>query len=138
MPASFQFARADGGPELYNGVATLGQTTIAVQTTLVAGTTEVNASMAVVNPAAGSTALRLPLNAATGSAIVVANVGTTTALIFPPWNSVTNAAAGGRIYGAAVAIPGANASVSLATNRTATFYAHPNGIDYTVVWGAIA
>lgn len=133
MPKSIQLGRNDNDFELLNGTATTGQTTIAVQTTLVAGTTELSGGHNVAVPIAGSTAVRLPKDAAVGSPIVVVNNAATavTLLVFPPWNTATGAAAGGKINGAA-----ANASFSVAQNKSAIFYPHLNGIDFTAVLSA--
>lgn len=140
MPVSIQIGRADGGAELFNGTATTGQTTLAVQTTLVAATTTVTGGINIAVPIAGSTAMALPMNAQVGSPIVVTNNAATavTLLVFPPWNNVTAAVAGGKIYGAAAALPSANASVSIAQGRSIAFWPHPNGIDFTAIWSAVA
>jgi hypothetical protein len=133
MPAALQFGRADNGAEFFNGTATTGQTTIAAQTTLVAATTELTGGLCVTVPVAGSTAVRLPLNQALGSPITVVNHAATavTLLVFPPWNAGTGAAAGGKINNGS-----ANASVSVAQGKSAVFYPHPNGVDYTAVLSA--
>lgn len=130
MPNSVGFARADNGFERFNGTATTGQTTIAAQTTLVAGTTKLTGGLCVCIPVAGSTAVRLPKDHAVGSPIVVANHAATavTLLVFPPWNEATAAAGGGKINNGS-----GDASFSVAQNKTAVFYPHPNGVDYTAV-----
>lgn len=130
MPISTQIGRADGGFERFNGTATTGQTTIAAQTTLVSGTTTVTGGTNVMIPIAGSTAVALPKGAQVGSPIVIVNhaASAVTLLVFPPWDSVANAAAGGKINNGS-----ANASVSVAQNKTAVFYPHDNGIDFSYV-----
>ena len=130
MPTAFQLARNDGGFERFNGTATAGQTTIAAQTTLVAATTELTGGTNVTIPVAGSTAVRLPLNQAVGNAIVVTNhaASAVTLLVFPPWNSAAAAAAGGKINNGT-----ANASFSVPQNKTAVFYPHDNGVDYSAI-----
>lgn len=140
MPQSFSFGRADGGTELFNGTATTGQTTLAAQTTLVAAATKATGGLNVVTPIAGSTAFRLPKDVAVGSPIVVTNTAATAVAlsVFPPFDDVAAAAAGGKIYGAAITLPAANAAVSVGQGRTVVFYPHPNGIDFTAVWGAVA
>jgi hypothetical protein len=140
MTQSIQIGRADGGADLYNGTATTGQITIAAQTTLVAAATTLQSGLAVATPITGSTALVLPKNSALGSSITVTNTAATAVslLIFPPWDNVAVAAAGGKIYGAAASLPSANTSVTIAQGRSATFLPHPNGIDYTCIWSAVA
>lgn len=155
MPIGFNFGLANGGAELFNGTATAGQTTIAVQTTLVAAATTLSGGVNFVTPTAGSTALVLPLTSPIGSPIVVFNASTTvTALVFPPWNPnlATPAAAGGRVYGLSTTPatpPTANASVSIAPGRCAVFWALPAAtnlaqaalgyaVDYMGVWAAVA
>jgi len=140
MSTGFQLGRNDGGTDLYNGTATAGQTLIAAQTTLTAAATVIASSMAICVPVAGSTAVTLPMNSATGSPITISNMAATavTLLVFPPWNPTTGAVAGGKIYGAAAGLPSANASISVAQGRSVVLCPHPNGIDYTAVWGAIA
>ena len=130
MSQGFQFARADGGMELLNGTATTGQVTIAVQTTLVAATTKLTSGLNVAVPVAGSTALRLPKDQPLGSPIVLVNhaASAVTLLVFPPWNEETAAAAGGKINNGS-----ANASFSVAQNKSCIFYPHANGVDYTAV-----
>jgi hypothetical protein len=130
MPASFQFNVNHGGFERFNGTATTGQTTIAAQTTLVAAATEVTGGMNVAIPVAGSTAMRLSKGAQVGSPIVIANHAATavTLLVFPPWDSAAAAAAGGKINNGS-----ANASFSVAQNKTAVFYPHDNGIDFSAI-----
>jgi len=133
MPISTQFARADGGVEFFNGTATAGQTTIAVQTTLVAAATTATGGLCVTVPVTGSTALVLPKNGSVGSPITIVNHAATAValLVFPPWDAVAGAAAGGKINNGT-----ANASFSVAQNKAATFYPHPNGNDYTAVLSA--
>jgi hypothetical protein len=131
MPIGTKFARADGDVEFFNGTATPGQTTLAVQTTLVAATTTLTGGVNVVVPIAGSTAVALPQNA--GGPIVVYNRAATAValLVFPPWNAATGAAAGGVVnFGAA------NASLSIAQNGKAIFYPLANGVDYIAVVSA--
>lgn len=140
MPQSFAFGRADGGAELFAGTATGGQTTLAAQTTLVAAATKATGGLNVVTPIAGSTAFRLPKDAAVGSPIVVTNSAATAValLVFPPFDEVAAAAAGGKIFGWQAALPTANASMAVAQGRTVVLYPHPNGIDFTAIWSAIA
>jgi hypothetical protein len=124
----FQFARADGGGELFNGNATAGSTTLAVQTTQVAAASRLTAGVNRVVPIAGSTAVLLPLNQPLGVPVVVQNSAATAValLVFPAWNDTTNAASGGKVGAAAAA----NASFSLAQNTSAVFYPLPstNGV----------
>jgi hypothetical protein len=133
MPASIQIGRLDGGYEQFNGTATAGFTTLAVQTTLVAAATTATGGTNNVVPITGSTAFVLPKNAPVGSPITILNAAATavTLLVYPPWDNVANAAAGGKINGGT-----ANASVSVAQNKSAIAYPHANGIDYTVVLSA--
>ncbi|NVN99301.1 MAG: hypothetical protein HXX17_08255 [Geobacteraceae bacterium] len=140
MTQSIQLGRFDGGADLYNGTATAGQITIAAQTTLVAATTTVQSGIAVATPITGSTALALPMNSQVGSPIVITNTAATAVslLVFPPWNNVTGAVAGGKIYGAAAALPSANASITVAQGRSVALWPHANGIDYTAIWSAVA
>lgn len=128
-----QLARADGGVELWNGTLTVGETFIPVATTLVTGAARLTAGLNRAIPIAGSTAMLLPKGQAVGSPVVVANYAATavTILVFPPFDDVLAAAAGGKIQNA-----GANASFSVAQNKSATFYPHPNGIDYSAVLSA--
>jgi len=123
MGYSTQIGRADGGTEI--GVVP------AAQTTLVAGTTEVPGAINQIVPVAGSTAVRLPFGA--GGPIVIKNLAATavTLLVFPPWNPMTNAAAGGKINGGS-----GNASISVAQNASAVLFPHANGIDFTAVVGS--
>jgi hypothetical protein len=133
MTQGFQFARNDGGVELFNGTATAGETTIAVQTTLVAAASRLTSGFNRAIPIAGSTALLLPKGQPVGSPITVANYAATAValLVFPPWDDVTVAVAGGKIQNGS-----ANASFSVAQNKVATFYPHANGIDYSAVLSA--
>lgn len=122
-----QFGRADGGAELFNGNATTGQTTLAVQTTQVAAASRLTAGLNSVIPIAGSTAVLLPLGQPLGTPVVVENLAATavTLLVFPAWNDTTNLAGGGKIGSGAQ-----NASFSVAQNKSATFYPKPssNGV----------
>jgi hypothetical protein len=133
MSQGFQFGRADGNQELLNGTATTGETTVAVQTTLVAATTKLTSGLNRVIPITGSTAVRLPKDQPVGAPIVVANYAATavTLLVFPPWDEVTAAAAGGKINNGS-----ANASFSVAQNKVAVFYPMANGVDYIAVLSA--
>lgn len=133
MPKGVSFGRADNGFERFNGTATSGQTTIAVQTTLVAATTELTGGTNVCVPITGSTAVRLPKDHPIGSPIVVANHAATAValLVFPPWNTVTAAAAGGKINNGS-----ADASFSVAQGKTAIFWPHDNGVDFTAMLSA--
>ncbi len=121
------FARADGGGELFNGAAAAGQTTLAVQTTQVAAASRLTAGVNNVIPVAGSTAVLLPLNQPLGVPVVVQNLAATAValLVFPAWNDTTGAASGGKIGSGA-----ANASFSIAQNKSAVFYPLPstNGV----------
>lgn len=114
MTASVSFGRNDGG---YDVVTT------AVTTQASAGL--LTGSVNRYASAAGATAVILPANAATGCAIVVYNnTSTATAgVIFPP--------VGGTINGGS-----ANASIALPASKAAACYAHPNGLDFTVVVSA--
>ena len=133
MTASISLGRADGGFDTIPSTLT----PLAVQTTLVAGTTQIVSGLAFVTPIAGSTAVALTKNCAPGSPIVVVNNAATavTLLVFPPWDNVAVAAAGGKIYGSVVG-PAANASQSIAQGKSASFWPHPNGIDFTCVLGS--
>ena len=119
MSQGMQFGRADGGCELFNGAATTGETTIAAQTTQVAAASRLTSGVNRAIPVAGSTAVLLPLNQPLGVPVVVQNLAATavTLLVFPAWNDVTNAASGGKIASGA-----ANASFSVAQNKSAMFY----------------
>lgn len=98
-------------------------TAVAGAATTQAGGTPLTGAINVVTVASGSTAVVLPAKRAVGSPLVVHVSGTTTALAYPP--------VGGAINGGS-----ADASVSIASTKVATFYAHPNGLDYTFVLGA--
>lgn len=139
MTTGYSFGRSDGGADLYNDTATVGSITVANQTTLVAAATVLQSALAVVTLSAAK-AVTLPKAQAVGSPIVVTNAspGASTLTVFPPWDVVAGAAAGGKIYGAATGSPTANAGVAVAQGRTVTFWPHPNGIDWTAVWGAVA
>lgn len=130
MPQGVMFGRHDNGFERFNGTATAGQTTIAVQTTLVAATTKLTGGTNVCVPITGSTAVRLPKDHPVGSPIVVANHAATavTLLVFPPFNEVTSAAAGGKINNGS-----GDASFSVAQNKTAIFFPHDNGVDFSAI-----
>jgi hypothetical protein len=119
MSQGFQFGRADGGCELFNGAATTGQTTIAVQTTQVAAASRLTSGVNSLVPVTGSTAVLLPKNQPLGVPIVVQNLAATavTLLVFPAWDDVANAASGGKIGSGA-----ANASFSVAQNKSAVFF----------------
>lgn len=123
----FQFGRADGGAELFNGAAATAQTLIPVQTTQVAAAARLTAAVNSLIPVAGSTAALLPLNQPLGTPVVVQNLAATavTLLVFPAWNDSTNLASGGRIGAGA-----SNASFSIAQSKTATFWPLPssNGV----------
>lgn len=123
MALGISFARQDGSPEI--------GTVPAVQTTLVAGTTELTGSHNVVVPVAGSTAVRLPMRAAAPITVVNHAATAVTLLVFPPWNTATSAAAGGKINNGS-----ADASFSVAQNKSAMFIPHPNGVDYTAILSA--
>lgn len=114
MTASVSFGRNDGGYD----VVTTAVTTQASAGLLTGG---INRYVS----AAGATAVILPANYAANSPVVVFNAtATATAgVIFPP--------VGGSINGAA-----ANASIALPASKGAVCYAHPNGLDYTVVVSA--
>lgn len=129
----FAFGLADGGAEFFNGTATAGQTTIPVQTTQVAAAARLTAAVNVAVPITGSTALLLPKNHPVGSPIVVQNEAATAVslLVFPPWDDVAGAATGGAINGGT-----ANASVTIAQGKAATFWALPSGIDFVCQAGA--
>lgn len=133
MSNSVAFGRADNGFERFNGTATTGQTTIAVQTTLVAATTKLSGGLCVCVPIVGSTAVRLPKDHPVGSPITVVNHAATAValLVFPPWNEVTAAVGGGKINNGS-----ADASFSVAQLKSTTFYPHANGVDYTAVLSA--
>lgn len=133
MTLGTQLARNDGGVELFNGTATTGETTIAVQTTQVAAASRLTSGFNRLVPIAGSTAVLLPKGQPVGVPITVANYAATAValLVFPPWDDVANAASGGKIQNGS-----ANASFSVAQNKSATFYPHPNGIDYSVTLSA--
>ena len=110
MPNTIQIGRTDND---FGAVTPVGtdQTTTAV---LVNGINTVTA-------AAGTTAVKLPTNAA--GPIVVRNTAATAValLVFPP--------TGGAINGGTVT----TGSFSVAQNLRAVFYPHPNGIDYTSI-----
>ena len=129
MTAAFSLGRADNG--FATGVVP------AVQTTLVAATTQLNNGLSVVVPVVGSTAVALTKNSAFGSPVTVINnaASAVALLVFPPWDNVAAAAAGGVIYGS-VAGQAANASQAIAQGKSATFWPHPNGIDFTCVLGS--
>jgi len=133
MSQGFSFARADGGAELLNGTATTGETTIAVQTTLVAAATRLSSGYNRAIPVTGSTAVVLPQNQPVGVPIVVTNYAATAVslLVFPPWNTTTGAAAGGKINNGA-----ADAPFSVAQGKTAVFFPLPNSVDYAAVLSA--
>lgn len=130
MSQGFQFARNDGGAELFNGTLTAGETLVAVQTTQVAAASRLTSGTNRVIPIAGSTAVLLPKDQPVGCPVVVANFAATAValLVFPAWNDATNAAGGGKIDNAA-----ANAAFSIAQGLTAVFYPLPNGLDWVVV-----
>lgn len=123
MTLGFSFARLDGGAEMLNGTATANETTIAVQTTQVAAATRLTSGVNRAVPVAGSTAVLLPMNPALGSPIVVNNAAASavTLLVFPAWNDATGAASGGKIQNGS-----ANASFSVAQNKTAIFFPLPS------------
>jgi hypothetical protein len=133
MSLGFTLARNDGGQELWNGTATTGQSTIPVATTLVTGAARLTSGFNKCVPITGSTAMLLPKGRPVGSPIVVNNAAATavTILVFPPYDDVAGAAAGGAIQNGS-----ANASFSVAQNKTAIFYPHANGIDYSAVLSA--
>lgn len=133
MSQGFQFARNDGGAELFNGTATTGETLIAAQTTLVAGATRLSSGFNRAVPVSGSTALVLPQNQPVGAPITVANYAATAValLVFPPFNDTTGSAAGGKINNGT-----ANASFSVAQGKVATFYPLPGGVDYAAILSA--
>jgi hypothetical protein len=126
MTASIAFGRSDSaGPDTVTPVGTAQ-----------IGSAVLTGGLNFCPASAGVTAVRLPLNAAAGSPITVVNTaGTATALlVFPPLNNA-GAAAGGKVYGTATS-PAADASTSIAQGKSATFWPHPNGIDFSVVLGA--
>lgn len=141
MPLGFAFGRGDGAADTYAPVATVaaGQLPIAAQTTLNALTTVLQSAVAVLIPTA-AVAVSLPQSQAAGAPIVVTNAsaGANSVTVFPPWNFVTAAVAGGKIFGYATGAPTANAGVVVAQGRTVLFYPHASGVDYTAVWGAVA
>lgn len=123
MAFGIALGRQDGGVDL--------GTVPAAQTTLVAGTTEINGALTSVVPVAGSTAVRLPMRSSAPLVVVNHAATAVTLLVFPPWNTATGAAAGGKINNGT-----ADASFSVAQNKSAVFYPHPNGVDYTAVLSA--
>jgi hypothetical protein len=128
MPQGFQFGLANGNVDLFNGTATAGETTLAVQTTQVAAASRIVSGMNRVIPIAGSTAVLLPLNPTVGAPITITNYAATavTLLVYPAWNDVANTASGGKIANAA-----ANAAFSIAQGKTATFYPLPTSAGVT-------
>lgn len=141
MP-SFAFARADNinpttGPAVFTATPTGTTITSAGQVTTGVGILQGQVNLAAAS--SGQVAVCLPYGAAVGSPIMVTNTaGTATALtVFPPCTAqgtASAAAAGGTIYGTAAA--SANTAVSISQYKSATFWPHPNGIDFTVVIGA--
>lgn len=123
MTLGTQLARVDGGTELFNGTATAGETTIAVQTTQVAAASRLTSGVNRAVPIAGSTAMLLPLNQPLNTPVVVTNYAATAValLVYPAWNDTTNLASGGKIDNAA-----ANAAFSIAQGLTAIFYPLPS------------
>lgn len=113
MPNSFALGRFDNGG--VDAIITVGTTQ--------AGAPLLTGAVNVLTTAAGQVGALLPVNGTFGSPIVVRVNTATAATIFPP--------VGGSINGGAV-----NAAFSVAQNKPAVFYAHPNGLDYTVVLSA--
>jgi len=125
MTASIQFGRFDGGGP--DSVTPVGTTQV--------GSAALTGGLNLCLAAAGQTGVRLPLNSPSGSPITVVNTiaSVTSLTVFPPLN-VAGTAAGGKIYGTGT--PTADAAVSIAPLKSAVFYPHANGIDFTVVLGA--
>jgi hypothetical protein len=125
MTFGIQLGRSDGsGPDTITPV----------------GTTQVGAPLLTGGlnlclAAAGQVALRLPQNAGNMSPIAVVNTiaSVTSLTVFPPLNAA-GTAGGGKIYGTGT--PTADAAVSIAPLKSAVFYPHANGVDFTVVLGA--
>lgn len=113
MPQGIGFARADGGVD----------TIVPVGTTL-AGSPVLTGAVNVLTAAAGNVACALPANA--GGAITVLNTAASAVAltVFPP-------TAAGKINNGS-----AGAALSIAQNKTATFYPLANGIDYAAVVSA--
>jgi hypothetical protein len=113
MANQIQLGRTDNG----QGSVTPVGTTLSGAPTL---TNRVNHCVA----AAGVVAVALPQNS--GSDVVVLNLAATAVAltVFPP-------TAAGKINNGS-----AGAAFSIAQNKSATFYPHPNGIDYTAVLSA--
>lgn len=113
MPIGFAFGRADGGIETITPVGT----TLSGAPTLTGG-------VCVLTAAAGNVAANLPQNAA--APITVLNTAATAVslTIFPP-------TAAGKINNGS-----AGAAVSVAQNKTATFYPLAGGVDWAAVVSA--
>jgi hypothetical protein len=136
MTTSIAFARADGGAA--------PDTVTPVGTTQTGGAPALTGEVNFCPAAAGATAVTLPYRAQPGVPVTVINTASTaTALtVFPPMvpayqnnlGSYAAAASGGSIYGTGAV--SANASISIPQYKSATFWPHANGIDFSVVIGA--
>jgi len=115
MPLGITLGRADSGVD----------TIAPVGTTLVQGTTPVLTGFVnVLAASAGQVACALPANA-NGAITVLNTAASAVALaVFPP-------TAAGRINNGS-----AGAALSVAQNKTATFYPLANGVDYAAVVSA--
>lgn len=120
MGLSLSFGRADNAQTAAPGLTVDAVTAV--------GTAQVGAAslpgfINAVTTNVGQTAVVLPANRGIGNPLVVNVVTATAGLVFPP--------VGGAINGGA-----ANAAFSVAQNKPALCWAHPNGLDYTIVLSA--
>jgi hypothetical protein len=100
-------------------------TTAAVTAAGTAAATAVSltAMVNIVTTAAGESGVKLPQNHAQGSPLIAISTASTVAmLVYPPTTA-------GKINST-------TAAFSVAQNKPAVFFAHPNGIDYTAVLSA--
>jgi hypothetical protein len=116
MANTIVFGRYDGGVDTITPVGTT-----------LAGAPVLTGAVNLCAAAAGQVSVALP-QGGSGPVVVLNTAATAVALtVFPP-------TAAGKIFVAAA--PSAGAAFSQAQNKAATYFPHPNGIDYTVVPGA--
>lgn len=120
MTISFAFGRADNAQTAAASTAVDAITAVGTAQT---GSAALTGFINAVTTSVGQTAVQLPANRGTGNPLVVNVITATAGLVFPP--------SGGAINGGS-----ANASFSVAQNKPALCYAHPNGLDYTIVLSA--
>ncbi len=115
MPNTVSFGRFDNADSSVTALTGVG--------TAQSGGTAITGAVNILTTSAGQTAFVLPSKHPVGSPVVLRNNTATAALVFPP--------SGGAVNGGSV-----DASFSVAQNKPVVAFAHPNGLDWTLVLSA--